>query len=118
MRRSKYNVGPPESRTYDRDGECIVFDSRRERDAYAGFRLLEKNGKIARLERQVAFPLMAFAPASTSGVLVGKYVADFVVTELDGTRRIYDSKGVRTAMYKFKMKLFAANYPELRVVEI
>ncbi len=51
-------------------------------------------------------------------IFVCTYEADFVVTEKDGTLRVYDAKGHRTAMYILKKKLFEANYPTLRIVEI
>ena len=100
--------------------ECdgIMFHSKKEAADYANFALLLKNGKIANLERQVSFRLFAWAPQPTVVSGVAKYIADFVVTELDGTKRIYDSKGYSTPMYKLKKKIFEANYPHLRIVEI
>ncbi len=109
----KYGVGIPERRTF----EGIVFHSIRECDAYRGFRMLEKSGQITKLAIQQEFALYAWS-LKNGAVPVGKYIADFVVTELDGTKRIYESKGVRTPEYKLKFKLFHANYPDLRIVEI
>ncbi len=120
MRNGKYGVSSAEDRTF----EGIIFHSRREMEAYRGFRILEKAGKIAKLERQVAFPLLAARLEAVphgslvDAVPVAKYLADFVVTELDGTKRIYETKGVATAVYKLKKKLFEANYRDLRIVEI
>ncbi len=112
----KYGVGIPERRTF----EGIVFHSIRECDAYRGFRMLEKSGQIKKLERQVKFRLLAarLVLGIWTAVEVSSYIADFVVTELDGTKRIYESKGVRTPEYKLKFKLFHANYPDLRIVEM
>ena len=129
MRRGgKYGVAPVEERT----AEGIVFHSKREKDAYVGFRILEKTGQIAKLECQVPFHLFALRPRaeiasglatdtgviSGVGVKVGIYIADFRITERDGTIRIYETKGVRTPEYKLKKKIFSANYPHLRIVEI
>ena len=127
----RINVAPPEQRTH----EGIVFHSKKEMEAYCGFRALEKSGAIRKLERQVPFVLYASIPPGVRGtvetyatipVAVSKYVADFVITELDGTVRIYDSKAwdvrkqkfVYTEMYTLKKKWFHACFPHLRIVEI
>ena len=119
----RIKVAPPEQRTY----EGILFQSKKEMEAYRGFRALEKSGAIRKLERQVVFPLFAYVLREGSRcATVAKYIADFVVTELDGTVRIYDSKAwdvrkqkfVYTEMYTLKKKWFGACYPHLRIVEI
>ena len=117
MRRGgKYGVAPVEERTC----EGIVFHSKREMIAYQGFRILEKSGQIAKLERQVPYDLWAWYPDQQGVVFssVAQYICDFRVTELDGTVRLYETKGVSTAVYKLKKKIFCANYPHLRIVEI
>lgn len=118
MRPHKYGVAPAEQRTMD----GIVFHSKKEMQDYQRFAILLKAGSIKKLELQVKFPLLAFRLIETSlqglAIPVAKYIADFVVTELDGTRRIYDSKGVQTPTYRLKRKIFEANYPDLRIVEI
>ncbi len=110
----------------------IRFHSKKEAADYSNFALLLKNGKIKSLDIQVRFELFAcVAPQLGDDTdqymtrirkefprLVGAYYADFVVVELDGTKRVYDSKGVTTPLYKLKKKLFQAAYPDLRIVEI
>ena len=49
---------------------------------------------------------------------VSEYVADFVVTEKDGTLRIYESKGFQTRESKRTEKWFHICYPHLRIVHI
>jgi hypothetical protein len=125
--KNKYHVAPAEERTVD----GIVFHSKREAQHYIQFRALEKGGAIQKLEIQVPFALcahgglkhghgLAYAEYEPTAppVPIAKYIADFVVTERDGSIRIYDSKGFRTPEFKLKKKLFEANYPYLRIVEI
>ena len=109
---ARIKVAPAEERT----AEGIVFHSKREMQAYCGFRALEKSGQIKSLMIQVAFPLLAYCEGKA--VRISEYRADFVVQELDGTVRVYDSKGFHTEMYKLKKKIFGWNYPHLRIVEI
>ena len=97
-RRNKYNVAPKEARTLD----GIVFASKHEMMDWAELRLLEKAGVITDLKLQPRFKL----PAD----LV--YVADFQYHR-EGKTIVQDSKGVRTPVYKMKLKLFKATYPEL-----
>lgn len=44
-----------------------------------------------------------------------EYVADFVIFNNDGTCRIVDVKGVETDVFKLKMKMFKARFPQLEV---
>lgn len=43
------------------------------------------------------------------------YIADFMVTELDGSKRVVDIKGVETSTFRVKLKLFQAKYPTLPI---
>ena len=111
----RIRVAPAEERTVD----GIVFASKREMGHYLQFRALERSGAILKLERQVPFQLFAAQLGSDiKAVPVAKYVADFVVTEKDGTKGIFDSKGFRTEVYKIKKKLFEACYVNQRIVEL
>jgi hypothetical protein len=116
LRRNKYNVAPKEKRTVD----GITFDSKREMLAYVNqFRPLMRAG--IKVEMQKPFPLLAnrvlgCTPASST--VISKYIADFVVTDPDGTLHVYDAKGYKTPEYRLKKKIFEANYPHLRIVEI
>ena len=42
-----------------------------------------------------------------------KYIADFDITYEDGTRVIHDTKGIKTADFKIKEKMFSFRYPHL-----
>lgn len=43
------------------------------------------------------------------------YIADFMVTELDDSKRVVDIKGVETSTFRVKLKLFQAKYPTLPI---
>ena len=107
----------------------MTFDSKKEYNRWCELCLLQKAGKITKLERQVKFELI---PAQKRTVLTGEryvrnnlargivagmpkteevileqacvYVADFVYRE-DGRKVVEDAKGVRTEAYKIKRKL-------------
>lgn len=43
-----------------------------------------------------------------------KYIADFDITYTNGTRVIHDTKGIKTADFKIKEKMFSFRYPHLK----
>lgn len=45
-----------------------------------------------------------------------KYISDFEVTYKDGSKLIIDVKGVKTADFKIKEKMFAFRYPSLKLI--
>ncbi len=112
-RGSKYNVGPPETRTY----KGIVFHSTREMEAFQYLEALERAGTIHDLERQVRFPLNGVSAATGKPEQVSTYVADFVCQDLEGRTCVYDAKGVRTSTYKTAKKWFELQYG-LRIIEL
>lgn len=107
----------------------MTFDSHKEYKRWCELCLLQKAGKITKLERQVKFELI---PTQKRTVLTGEryvrnnlargivagmpktqevtlekacvYVADFVYRE-DGRKVVEDTKGVKTEAYKIKRKL-------------
>jgi len=98
----------------------VRFDSKAEARRWVELGLLVKAGHIWDLQRQVRFPLYVLQTR------IGVYVADFVYTTtedgkaispvtgvwpgLTGGAVVEDVKGVRTALYKWKAKHFAAQY--------
>lgn len=44
-----------------------------------------------------------------------KYVADFLITYNDGTEEYFDVKGMETAVFKLKHKMFRHFYPDLKL---
>lgn len=93
------------------DGIC--FASKAEAARYAELRLLEHAGQIADLRLQPAYLLFpAFVDRTGTTYRAITYVADFAYTEA-GFSIVEDVKGVQTAVYKLKAKLFRAKYPDL-----
>ena len=94
----------------------MVFDSIGERNRYLELKLLEENGIINDLQRQVKFVLIptqreADTIGKRGGIKQGKviekeccYIADFVYEE-DGKMVVEDFKGVKTKDYIIKRKL-------------
>lgn len=78
-----------------------VFDSKREFHRWCELRLLERAGKISKLQRQVGFELIP----KQVGERACSYVADFVYCDATGKTVVEDCKGYRTEGYKIKRKL-------------
>lgn len=94
---------PSKYRSVRTEWRGVCFDSAKEAARYAYLAGLESGGAIANLRRQVRYPL------AVNGVKVCDYVADCVY-EVDGATVVEDVKGVRTAVYNLKAKLFRAVY--------
>lgn len=85
----------------------IVFDSKAEASFYSYLLPLQKIGRIEKIELQKTFTLYA-------GI---KYRADFVITMKGGAVRYIDIKGVETATFRLKKKLFEKDVGPLEVVK-
>jgi hypothetical protein len=83
--------------------EGIRFPSQREARRFLDLRLLERNGEVRNIRRQVEYRL------EVGGLLICKYRADFVYDELrkgEWTIDIVeDVKGYRTPEYRLKRKM-------------
>ena len=77
------------------------FDSLREGRRYMDLKLLERAGEIRTLRLQVPYFL------HVRGEKIGKYIADFVYWE-GGKEIVEDCKGLRTPIYRWKARHFAA----------
>lgn len=84
------------------------FASRLEANYYCELKTLIRAGEVVDIQLQPVYPL--------PGGL--KYIADFLVKYADGREEIVDCKGMRTAVYKLKKRLFEATYPNLKIVEV
>mgnify|MGYP001175539608 CR=1 FL=1 len=80
------------------------FDSKAEGARYVELKRQEEAGLIFNLQCQVPFAL------EIAGVLICKYVADFVYLNEHASRVVEDVKGVRTDVYSIKAKLMKAIY--------
>ncbi len=78
------------------------FDSKLEAGRFVSLKRLQESNLISGLQCQVPFSL------EVNGILVCKYVADFVYSDIDGRRVVEDAKGVRTRDYILKKKLMKA----------
>ena len=114
-RRAKYNAKPVEF-----DG--IRFDSTAEYNRYRELVLLERNGDIWGL---TVHPRFELRPAATyNGVRwrAVTYVGDFEYYEDAGNEPpvhvVEDVKGVETAVFRLKRRLFADAYPDIKFVVV
>lgn len=97
-----------------------VFDSKKEYLRFKELELLERAGKIQRLQRQVKYMLipsqfgMVYDPQTGRQKRVClerecNYIADFTYQE-NGELVVEDVKGFKTPEYKIKRKLMLHNY--------
>ena len=89
----------------------VWFDSKREAAHYQELKMLARSGVISELELQPVFQLIV------NGMKVCTYIADFRYKDRDGHMCVEDSKGVRTPVYKLKVKLLEALH-QVRVIEV
>ena len=108
----------------------MVFDSRKECRRWKELRLLEDEGHIADLKRQVRFELVPVQRepdrrGPKGGVIKGKvierkveYIADFVYTDTEtGKMVVEDTKGIKTKDFIIKRKLMLYRHG-IRVKEV
>ena len=107
----KYN-----NRKIEIDG--IVFDSKLEADFYLRLKPLVKSGKIKELKIHPRYLLQEGFSKNGKHYNPIFYVADFEVTYEDGITVIYDTKGMKTEVYKIKRKLFEYRYRDKTIVEV
>ena len=95
-----------------------TFDSRLEADFYLRLKPLVKAGKIKELKIHPRYLLQKGFTKNGKHFNPIYYVADFEVTYDDGVTVIYDTKGMRTEVYKIKKKLFEYRYKDKTIVEV
>ena len=88
------------NKVVERAGER--FDSKKEYRRWCDLQMMEKGNEIAGLRRQVPFELRV------NGMLVCKYVSDFVYIDENGETVVEDVKGVITREFSIKQKLMRA----------
>lgn len=95
----------------------IKFDSKQESEFYLHLKELKENGEVLDFTLQPVFLLQeAF---HKRGLLFRKieYKADFHVYLPDGSDYVVDVKGMETADFKIKKKMFEKRYPqELKLI--
>ena len=101
----KYNVSPKEQRMFD----GILFDSKKEMHRYMELKDMWRRGTIKNLELQPTFLLLEGFRYQGKKYRDTKYVADFRYLE-DEKVVVEDVKGMRTSLYKCKIKFFLDKY--------
>ncbi len=99
------------SRKKEFDGH--IFDSTGECNAYQYLKDLETGGIISCLELQPAYILQHPFSSGTYKQRSITYRADFRYLDLSGNTVVVDYKGFRTEVYKLKLKMFRAMYPDV-----
>lgn len=89
----------------------IRFDSQAEADYYCTLKLRLRAGEITGFCRQPRFVVTE----GRNGERGTEYVTDFVVFYPDGTYRIVDVKGVKTEVFRLKVKCMREKYPKLKI---
>lgn len=102
--KSKYN-----SKKISVDG--ITFDSQTEANYYCQLKILLKAGEIDGFCRQARFVVTE----GKNGEKGTEYVTDFIVFLPGGKYRIIDVKGVKTDVFKLKVKCLREKYPKLKI---
>ena len=108
IRNGKYGVAS----VTDRSTGGKTYDSKLEMKYRQHLELLFKAGEVINIEEQVPYELMV------SGKKICVYVLDFRVTYKDGSKKWIDCKGVATAVYRIKKKLFEAIFHPIVITEI
>lgn len=91
-----------------------VFDSIKEGQRYRELAILERAGKISKLELQPRFLLQESFRKNGKTYRKIEYVADFQYIE-NGKTIVEDVKGMQTDVFKLKHKLFEKKYPNLEL---
>lgn len=113
----------------------IMFDSKMESDKYKYLKEQLSKGLIKNLELQPEFVLQEKYIIVDGQVIEGshpefdkikrktkaktiqaiKYRGDFLVTDLDDSQRVIDTKGLSTTEFEIKKKLFMFKYPNIKL---
>ena len=97
------------------------FDSRAEMNRYLVLREQSLKGEIDALCLQPKYLIQdkckRFLNGKETNIRAIYYIADFAYVK-DGELIVEDVKGMRTGVYKLKMKLFLHKYTDLKFYEI
>jgi hypothetical protein len=96
----------------------IRFDSKAEAARWTTLKLCDRAGIISNLCRQPRYTLSdAYTDRDGKKHRAVVYVADFSYTK-DGETIVEDVKGVETAVFRLKARLFREKYPNLKLVVV
>ncbi len=99
----------------------IKFDSKKEAEYYCQLKLLKQAGEIKDYRLQPIYELQPAFKKNGKKYRAITYIADFVITNNDGTTDVVDvksSKTFKTQVYRIKKKMFEYKYPELTIKEV
>jgi hypothetical protein len=105
MTRVSFGMIRPKFGNVKTEIDGLKFDSKREAKRWQELRVLERAGRIEKLQRQVKYRL------EVNGVLIATYTADFVYDELvkgDPKPVVEDVKGWPNDRWPMKKKLMLA----------
>lgn len=89
----------------------IEFDSKLEGEYYLHLKEMKAQGVILDFSLQPKFLLQDSFKKNGKTFRKIEYVADFLITLLDGEKEVIDVKGFETADFKIKRKIFEKKYP-------
>jgi hypothetical protein len=116
IRRNKFGVRKDAAGVRGRIYDGIEYHSQLEAKYAARLDLLKHTAldseKVSEWRRQVPIPL------EVRGLLICKYIIDFVVDFADGHTEYHEVKGYETETWRLKWKLAKALYPGFRFVII
>ncbi len=109
---------------------ALTFDSRKEADHYQVLMLLKRTGKIQDFELKPKFELQPKFKFGKETIRAITIVPDFLVSHLDGTKEVIDTKGIGkpyldkngklktfstcTTDWKIKWKILKYKHPEYK----
>ncbi len=109
-RSSKYN-----NKITERDG--FKFHSKKEADYYSELLLKKKAGAIKDFTMQGRFSLIPALKGKERNYREKYYLADFIVTNNDGSVDVIDTKGKRTKEYQIKKHLMYQIH-KIEIIEV
>jgi len=110
-RKSKYNA--KKTISYG-----ITFDSKKEARRYRDLKLMEMAGEIENLILQPKYKLQDDFKYKGKTIKAIYYIADFRYYDVSEKETVIeDCKGVKTAVYRLKKKLFLHKYPDVNFIE-
>lgn len=99
----------------------IEFDSKKECNRYIDLKLLERQGLIKDLRRQVIFELQPSYKKNGKTIRPIYYVADFAYIDVKTGKTIIEdvkSEATKTQVYRLKKKILEYKYENLEIKEV
>ena len=87
----------------------VMYDSKKEADVARELDIMVRAKEIREYKRQVTFNLYGI----NNGFICNHRV-DFVITDNDGSKAVWEVKGLETKDWVIKKKLFEDNYPYMK----